>query len=104
MLPDIYFSRNFLARAERPVWTITMVKTKYGVTDDYLKAIAKTFKGANEAAKKEGLIVDYNILLGNASSLQDYDTLLMTAYKNMAALDRERSSKAVNEIGLNSYG
>ena len=75
---------------EGPVWDITMVKTKYGMTDDYLKAIAKTFKGASEEAKKEGLIVDYKILLGAASSAQDYNILLMTAYKNMAALDNAR--------------
>jgi hypothetical protein len=75
---------------EGPVWNVTMVKTKYGMTDDYLKAIAKTFKGASEEAKKAGLIVDYKILLGNASSPQDYDILLMTAYKNMAALDNGR--------------
>ena len=61
---------------EGPVWDITMVKTKYGMTDDYLKAIAKTFKGASEEAKKEGLIVDYKILLGNASSAQDYNILI----------------------------
>jgi len=76
--------------AEGPVWNVTMVKTKYGMTDDYLKAIAKTFKRASEEAKKEGLIVDYKILLGNASSAQDYNILLMTAYKNMAALDNAR--------------
>src|SRR5215471_15194319 len=75
---------------EGPIWNITMVKTKYGMTDDYLKAIAKSFKGTSEEAKKEGLIVDYKILLGNASSLQDYDILLLTAYKNMAALDNGR--------------
>ena len=75
---------------EGPVWDITMVKTKYGMTDDYLKAIAKTFKGTSEEAKKEGLIVDYKILLGAASSAQDYNILLMTAYKNMAALDNAR--------------
>jgi len=37
---------------EGPVWDITMVKTKYGMTDDYLKAIAKTFKGASEEQRK----------------------------------------------------
>jgi hypothetical protein len=92
---SIYFSQLVRAQSdapytEGPVWNVTMVKTKYGMTDDYLKAIAKTFKGASEAAKKEGLIVDYKILLGNASSAQDYDILLMTAYKNMAALDNAR--------------
>src|SRR5947207_12094431 len=75
---------------EGPVWDITMVKTKYGMTDDYLKAIAKTFKGASEEAKKEGLIVDYKILLGAASSAQDHNILLMSAYKNISALHNAR--------------
>jgi hypothetical protein len=92
---SVYFSEVVRAQSdapyiEGPVWDITMVKTKYGMTDDYLKAIAKTFKGASEEAKKEGLIVDYKILLGAASSAQDYNILLMTAYKNMAALDNAR--------------
>ena len=75
---------------EGPVWNVTMVKTKYGMTDDYLKAIAKSFKASMEEAKKQGLIVDYKILLGASSSPQDYDILLMTASKNMAALDNAR--------------
>jgi hypothetical protein len=77
---------------EGPVWTITMVKTKHGMTDDYLKAIAKTFKGASEEAKEQGLIVDYKILLANGSSAQDYDILLMTEYKSMRALDNLREA------------
>src|SRR5690349_671140 len=75
---------------EGPVWQITMVKTKYGMTDDYLKALTKSFKGSMEEAKKQGLIVDYKIFLGGASSPQDFDILLMTASKNMAALDNAR--------------
>jgi hypothetical protein len=39
---------------EAPVWTITMVKSKYGMTDDYLKGLAKTFKGTLDEAKKAG--------------------------------------------------
>ncbi len=75
---------------EGPVWQITMVKTKYGMTDDYLKGLAKTFKGTLEEAKKQNLILDYKILIGGAANPQDFDILLMTSSKNMAALDNAR--------------
>jgi hypothetical protein len=75
---------------EGPVWQVTMVKTKYGMTDDYLKGLAKTFKGTLDEAKKENLILDYKILIGEAANPHDFDILLMTQSKNMAALDNVR--------------
>ena len=72
---------------EGPIWTITMVKTKPGMDDDYLKMIAKTYKMANEEAKTQGIISDYKILIGAASNPQDYNILLMQQFPNMAALD-----------------
>src|SRR5882762_90838 len=75
---------------EGPVWNITMVKAKPGMGDDYLKGLAKTFKGTLEEAKKQNLILDYKILLGNAATPQDFDILLMVESKNMAALDNAR--------------
>jgi len=75
---------------EGPVWNITMVKAKYGMGDEYLKGLAKTFKGSLEEAKKQNLILDYKILLGNAATPQDFDILLMVESKNMAALDNAR--------------
>ena len=76
---------------EGPVWTITMVKTKPGMDDDYLKTLAKIYRETNEEAKKQGLVMDYKILLGDASTPQDFNILLMEEYKNMAALDGLRS-------------
>jgi hypothetical protein len=76
--------------SEGPVWTITMVKTKYGMTDEYLKGLAKTFKGTLEEAKKQNLIMDYKILLGNVSTPHDFDILLMVEQKNMASFDNAR--------------
>ena len=72
---------------EGPVWTITMVKAKAGMTDEYLKGLAKTLKGTLDEAKKQDLIMDYKILLGNAATPQDFDILLMVERKNMAGLD-----------------
>jgi hypothetical protein len=75
---------------EGAVWDITMVKTKPGMSDDYLKALAKIFKATNDEQKRQGIITDYKILTGSAATQQDYDILLMVEYPNMAALDSLR--------------
>ena len=72
---------------EGPVWTITMVKTKPGMADDYLKNLAQIYKATNDEAKKQGIIMDYKILLGADSTPQDFDILLMQEFKSMAAFD-----------------
>ena len=73
-----------------PVWTLTMVKTKTGMTDEYLKELAKSLKASLEEAKKQNLVLDYKILLGNPATPQDFNILIMVESKNMAALDNGR--------------
>jgi len=75
---------------EGPVWAITMVKTKPGMGDDYLKTLAKIYKSTNDEMKKQDLIMDYKVLLGNDATPQDFDILLMVEFKNMAAFDNQR--------------
>ena len=75
---------------EGPVWTVTMVKTKTGMTDEYLKELAKTLKASLEEAKKQNLVLDYKILLGNPATPQDFNILIMGESKNMAAQDNTR--------------
>ena len=75
---------------EGPVWTVTMVKVKAGMGDEYLKSLAKTLKGSLEEAKKQNLVIDYKILLGNAATPQDFNILIMVESKNMAAQDNLR--------------
>jgi hypothetical protein len=87
---------------EGGVWQITMVKTKPGMSDDYLRALAKIFKSTNEEAKRQGIITDYKILAGDAATQQDFDILLMTQYPNMAALDGLRDK--TDPIGAKLVG
>jgi len=75
---------------EGSVWTVTMVKTKTGMTDEYLKELAKTLKTTLEEAKKQNLVLDYKILLGNPATPQDFNILIMVESKNMAAQDNTR--------------
>ena len=76
---------------EGTVWQITMIRTKPGMTDDYLKGLAKSLKTSLEEGKKQGFIVSYKILLGEASTPSDYNIITMVEHKNMAALDGLRA-------------
>src|SRR5258708_16042408 len=79
-----------------------MVKTKSWKGDDNLKELAKIFKSTNDEAKKQGIITDYKILIGDAATQQDYDMLLMIQYPNMAALDGLRDK--IDPIGAKMIG
>ncbi|MEP6686279.1 MAG: hypothetical protein ABJB22_05830 [Verrucomicrobiota bacterium] len=84
-----------LAQSDAPytegsVWAVTMVKTKAGMSDDYLKNLNNAYRKVMEDAKKENVIMDYKILVGDAASPNDFDILLMVEYKNMAAMDTLR--------------
>jgi hypothetical protein len=85
---------------EQSVWDITLVKTKAGMDDDYLRSIAQTFKGTMEEEKKQGLIMDYKVLIGDASNREDFNILLMVEYKNMAAFDglREKTEPIMAKV------
>ena len=84
------FAQSDAPYTEGTVWNITMVKTKPGLGDQYLKGIAKTLKGTLDEAKKQNLIISYKILLGDAATPQDFNILIMVESKNMAALDNAR--------------
>lgn len=72
---------------EGTVWAITMVRATDGMQDDYLQNLATTWKRINDEAKKQNLIVSYHVIRTNASGPNDWDLLLMTEYRNWAALD-----------------
>lgn len=75
---------------EGPVWTVTMIKTKTGLADDYLKQITGTVKPMYEEEKKQRIILDYKILNGEASGPQDFNILILVEYPNWAAFDNLR--------------
>jgi hypothetical protein len=49
--------------------------------------LATTYKKQQEAAKAAGLITRYEVLVGQPHNSQDADIILITEYKNWAALD-----------------
>ena len=89
-IPSLCPAQSDAPYTEGPVWTLTMVKTKTGMTDEYLKELAKSLKASLEEAKKQNLVLDYKILLGNPATPQDFNILIMVESKNMAAQDNTR--------------
>src|SRR5207237_8972480 len=75
---------------EGPVWTLTMIKTKTGLADEYIKQITGTVKPVYDEEKKQKVILDYKILNGEASDRHDFNILILVEYPNWAALDNLR--------------
>src|SRR5213596_2321861 len=85
---------------EGPVWTLTMIKTKTGLADEYIKQITGTVKPVYDEEKKQKVILDYKILNGEASGPQDFNILILVEYPNWAALDnlRDKMDPIVEKI------
>jgi hypothetical protein len=85
---------------EGPVWTMTMVRTKAGLGDDYLRQISGTVKPVYDEEKKQKIILDYKILQGDAMGPNDYNIVIMVEYPNMAALDglREKMDPLIEKV------
>jgi len=75
---------------EGPVWTVTMIKTKTGLSDEYFKQITGTVKPVYDEEKKQKVILDYKILNGEASDPHDFNILILVEYPNWAAFDHLR--------------
>ena len=70
-----------------PVQNVSFIRTVDGHFDDYMHWLATTYKKQQEAAKAAGLITGYQVLIGQPHGPQDPDVILITVYKNWAALD-----------------
>jgi hypothetical protein len=70
-----------------PVINVASIRTVDGHFDDYMHWLATTYKKQQEAAKAAGLITSYRVIVIEARTPQDPDILLVTEFKNWAALD-----------------
>src|SRR5205814_9751560 len=61
---------------EGSVWTLTMIKTKTGLADEYIKQITGTVKPVYDEEKKQKVILDYKILTGEAADPHDFNILI----------------------------
>jgi hypothetical protein len=75
------------AYTEGPVVNVARIRTVDGKFDDYLKWVATTWKREQEAGKKAGFVLSYEVLTIEPRTPDDPDVILRITYKNWAALD-----------------
>ena len=88
----IYIARGEAPYTEGSVYNVALIKTKPGMTDQYLKNLAANGKAVIAEEKAEGIVLSYKILLGESANPQDFDIIILIEFKNMATFDglRER--------------
>ena len=69
------------------VWQISFIQMKPGMDTAYLNYLAGQWKANQEASKKEGLILSYKVLTVEGHTPGEWNVMLMTEYKNLAAME-----------------
>ena len=75
------------AYTEGLIVNVARIRTVDGKFDDYMKWLGTTWKQQQEAAKKAGYLVSYEVIGVEPRTSDDPDLLLISRYKNWAALD-----------------
>jgi len=72
---------------EGSVWAVSCIKTNPGMGVDYINSLKTTWKAVHDEALKQGLILSYKILSGEAANPEDWNILLLVEYKNLASME-----------------
>jgi len=80
------------AQVNRPyhsgsVWNIAFIRIKPGMDSAYLNYVAGQWKAEQEAQKKDGNILSYRVLSAEAHTPGEWNLMLMTEYKSLAAME-----------------
>ncbi|MEK9135565.1 MAG: hypothetical protein AAB393_00455 [Bacteroidota bacterium] len=79
---------------EGPVRGVNFYRTKPGQFDEYMKYLRANFLPQQEEAKKQGLIVDYRVMLNTPSSPEDWDVAIVILHKSFGdALDYNKGEE-----------
>jgi hypothetical protein len=80
------------------VWQVGFIKVSANMTVEYLNNLKNNWKATHDEAIKQGLIVSYKILEGTAANPDDWDIMLMTEFKNLAAMEgQEEKWEAISK-------
>lgn len=75
------------AYSEGPVVNVSRIRTVDGKFDEYMKFVATKWKQEQEAGKKAGDVLSYEVISVEPRTPDDPDLLLVIYYKNWASLD-----------------
>jgi hypothetical protein len=78
------------------VWTLAFIRIKPGMDTAYMNYLASSWKAEQEAQKKDGNIVSYKVMSVEGHTPGDFNLMLMTEYKSLAAMEaNEDKAEAV---------
>lgn len=78
------------------VWTVAFIRIKPGMDVAYMNYLATSWKAEQEAQKKDGNIISYKVLSVEGHTPGDFNLMLMTEYKSLAAMEaNEDKAEAV---------
>ena len=84
------------------VWSIGFIRVKAGMDTAYLNYLASDWKKEQEALKAEGLILSYKVISVEAHTPAEWNLMLMTEYKSLAAM--EAGADKVDALGQKLFG
>ena len=86
---------------EGVIVNVARIRTVDGKFDDYMRWLGTTWKQRQETAKKAGHLLSYEVIAVEPRSPDDADLLLVTRYKNWAALDgsNDKSDLVTKQMG-----
>ena len=84
------------------VWSIGFIRVKAGMDTAYLNYLASDWKKEQEAMKTEGLILSYKVISVEAHTPAEWNLMLMTEYKSLAAM--EAGADKVDALGQKLFG
>lgn len=104
----VLFSTGSFAQehyTEGPVRAVSFYRTNPGQFDAYMKYLRTNFLPTTEESKKQGLILDYSILLNTPSSPDDWDVAVVYLHKSFGdALDyNQDEADKMKKIQENHY-
>ena len=81
-----------------PVVVVTSIKIKEGHFFDYWTFLRTQWREENEAAKKAGIVLSYEVLSAQPKTPNEADLYLVITYPNYAALDNlDEKMSAIDE-------
>lgn len=69
------------------VWNISFIRVKAGMDTAYMHYLASDWKKEQEALKAEGLILSYKVIAVEAHIPNEWNLMLMTEFKSLAAME-----------------
>ena len=87
-----------IAQVKRPyrdgtVWDVEFVHMNAGFETSYLSYLADEWKRERETMKKDGQILSYKVLQTENHTPDDFNLMLMTEYKDVAAVEACRKKE-----------